>query len=212
MNIQPISFKADFTKTQIKNSEDFPDNRIESVSRRQYKTTCVTGDFIAGGLTGYAIMNVIRTNIALKRIGELPKEDIIKNVGKIFKSNIKWGFLTGIISAVAGYFWFDYTEGWQKKMMTKTEILDAQSKVLKTQTKAKKELQMAIKTGDKEAQDIALDNLNKATEKEKAIKDACLGHSEKNNTEKSLKEKTEIINSQEKTLEETDEENITENK
>ena len=130
----------------------------------------------------------------MKKIDELPKDDIIKSVSKSFKKNIKWGLLAGAASVVVGHFWFNLTESWQKKLIAKSESYDAESKALMEQVKAQKELNAAIKSGDKVAQKAALEKYNAAVEQEVAIKNARKnGNPEKvQDSEPAEKSETEV--------------------
>lgn len=166
MNVQAVSFTSNLKIVDSKN------NKIETVSRFQYKTQAVTDCFFVGGLTGYTILNILNTNNILKKIDELPKGEIIKNVNKSFKKNIKWGLLSGAASTVVGYFWFNFTEAWQKKMMVIADSYDAESKALKAQLEAQKQLNAALIAGDENARKAALEKYNAAGKEAAAIKAA----------------------------------------
>lgn len=174
MKVQAVSFTSNSTAGKNQPTQEFV-SKDTSYSRKQYKTECLTNSFISGSLTAYTLINIFSTKNALKKIDELPKDEIIKNVNKSFKKNIKWGLLAGVLATVAGHFWFDFTEPWCRKLIAKSESYDAESSAYWAQANAQKELNVAIKAGDKEAQKAAIEKYNAAEEDIIAIKTARKG-------------------------------------
>jgi len=158
MKVQPVVFTANNHSVTAPTSEHKP-VQDTSYSRRQYKTLTLTGEFLAGSLLGYAMTNILSTKKALKKIDTLPKDEIIKTVNKSFKKNIGWGLLTGTVATIFANYYFDWTEPFNRKLIAKSEALDAQAK-------AKKELRKAIKSGDEELYAQAMDKLNSAVKSE----------------------------------------------
>ncbi len=161
MSIQPVSFTSGTQTQQRKALSGGVDYKSMPYSRDQYKTESLVGSFFTGGLTTYTILNIFSTKSALRKIDQLPKEEIIKNVSKGFKKNIKWGLVGAVASAIVGHFWFDYTEPFCRKLLAKSEALEAEAN-------ATKELNEAIKNGDTKAQQEAIDKLNALSGNKKA--------------------------------------------
>lgn len=154
MKVQPV-----FTSNTTGIKQDYKSNDDTSYSRRQYKILTLTGEFMTCSCLGYAMTNIVSTKRALKKIDTLPKDELVKTINKSFKKNIKWGLLSGVAGAVFTNFYFDWTEPFNRKLIAKSEAMNAQAQ-------ATKELKKAIKSNDSQLKEQALDKLNTAIESE----------------------------------------------